>query len=624
RGRPATLALVHLSRPITDAKNRFIHRLIGDPKMRRAMILFVGTLVFSATFAGAQQPPNIPQLLKSLMGDDPQAIVQALDSLPDLGPEAKFAVPALIKLLESDQAPVRHMAARALGGIGESASRAVPILTKQLADGDASSKVHAAHALGKIGEPGKSATPALLKAVTHEDPVVRRSAIMALSRVKADPNTILSAMTKLLADADPIVAVYAVNAIAAVGDPALPVLKDELGNKKTRYWACLALTDFGPKAASAVPELTKLLDSGEAELQLAALLALAAVGPQAKSAVPAILKVVENEDKIKLFENDKNQLGNGFTAAFALTRIGAKGHDRELQAAIAKSSSPITRMLCAFALSKNHPENQQLIAATNHHVAAALRDKDPQENTVAARFVAQLENPPASMVPGLIAALGTLDEPGVEAVTSALVSIGAPAVPELAKALTSPKTQLAAAGVLRRIGSKASGAVPSLIQSLSSNDPQFKSEVQFALASMGPAAASAVGALRKSLAQDDLDVKLSATYALGNIGSAARDATPSLLAQLKSTNPQVGTTTAWALMRIHAGSPPIMFAATPLLTVALKADQEMVRLGAVTALGDLGSGARQSLSALRDLAANDRSSLVRAAAAEAVRKIQGQ
>lgn len=90
-----------------------------------------------------------------------------------------------------------------------------------------------------------------------------------------------------------------------------------------------------------------------------------------------------------------------------------------------------------------------------------------------------------------------------EVAADAIARIGAPAVPDLLRSLRSPDPQvrLKTIEVLARIGSDAQDAVPDLVQLLDDEDPRVRRAAARTLGRIGPAASEAVPALMRSLLQ---------------------------------------------------------------------------------------------------------------------------
>jgi len=78
--------------------------------------------------------------------------------------------------------------------------------------------------------------------------------------------------------------------LSAMGGPAVPVLADLLKKDvPVSGDAFNALTNMGPRAATAVPEMMNLLDSDDPKLQLRAAWILGTIGNAAKPALPKLV-----------------------------------------------------------------------------------------------------------------------------------------------------------------------------------------------------------------------------------------------------------------------------------------------------------------------------------------------
>ena len=63
--------------------------------------------LFLATFAAADQPKKLPELVKDLGDGKVEVRVAAAKALAELGQDAKAAIPALVKALKDSEANVR-------------------------------------------------------------------------------------------------------------------------------------------------------------------------------------------------------------------------------------------------------------------------------------------------------------------------------------------------------------------------------------------------------------------------------------------------------------------------------------------------------------------------------------
>lgn len=93
------------------------------------------------------------------------------------------------------------------------------------------------------------------------------------------------------------------------------------------------------------------------------------------------------------------------------------------------------------------------------------------------------------------------DREPADAAVDALARIGAPSLPPLCTALSSPDPEIRkrAATALARIGPDAAPAVPDLIAALQDDNQDVRKQVIRALGQIGPAAASAVSVLAEEM-----------------------------------------------------------------------------------------------------------------------------
>jgi HEAT repeat protein len=197
--------------------------------------------------------PTAAELAAQLKASEPATQYAAADELADLGPKAATALPQLIAALESKDPELRWRSARALGVIDN--PRAAEALRKHAADSEAVVRAQAIFALGRLEVKDKESVGAIVARLTDQDKDVRRACVRALQMIKADRAIVTPLVVKVLEDSDPAVVMPALHTIAEAGAEVVPALTEALGNKEARYWACLALSEIGPDAKDAVPEL---------------------------------------------------------------------------------------------------------------------------------------------------------------------------------------------------------------------------------------------------------------------------------------------------------------------------------------------------------------------------------
>ncbi len=567
----------------------------------------------SAAAAPVAQQPSVEQLARQLASTDAKARHAAADELADLGRRAAAATPALAKALASEDADTRWRAARAIGEVGAGAASAAEALTGKLADREPLVRAHAARALGLIGAAdSKTAVPKLVEAAADEDARVRRAAIGALIRLNADRQVVVPLFRKALEDAEPSVLMPALHQLTEMGEQAVPLLEEALKSEKARYWALLALSELGPKAAAAVDGITTAITDEKPEVRMQAAMALGAIGADAKSSVPALTKALDDE-----------QPSVRYGAAYALGRVADRRAAPALEKS-AKSDDEMLSMISNWAIAQMNPNDAAIVRRAAEAIIKAMESKNPHVRAGAIRALVELKAPSELTAPAFERAIGDLDPSVVANTMDALVAQGARAVPRVANGLKSPKLRAYAARVLQRIGPDSAAAVPQLVEALkTADDPAFRREVNFALAAIGPAAAPAVPELVKTFDDDTLAIaQPSAAYALGKIGPGSKAAAPALGKIVLSTKePLQRLAAVYALRQISPDDPSIKRMAAPLAIEGLASDRELVRLESAKMLGEIGVTAPGAVEALKK-AADDESGAVRDAAAAALKKLQ--
>ena len=182
--------------------------------------------------------------------------------------------------------------------------------------------------------------------------------------------------------------------------------------------------------------------------------------------------------------------------------------------------------------------------------------------------------------------------------------------------------------MLAGIGPKARPALDALVAALDDADPTIREEAAGAIASIGGDAASAVPKLQEVLkaataAGGSVGAAYTSAYALGKIGPAAKPALETLRSLATAEDEILATVAVWATLKISPEDTSLLAVAIPKLRKALRAPQDVVRLEAAVALGDLGPAATEAVPILELVSEEDSAKAVRAAAADALRKITG-
>jgi HEAT repeat protein len=178
--------------------------------------------------------------------------------------------------------------------------------------------------------------------------------------------------------------------------------------------------------------------------------------------------------------------------------------------------------------------------------------------------------------------------------------------------------------ILAELDAASLPAIDEMVAGLSDADPRYRSSAAMAIAAIGAEAKGAVAPLEQLLGDDSApaEARLTAAYALGRIGPAAAAAEPLLRRLADSDDEMMATVCIWAALKIKPEDATLFDAAIPKLRRALQREQELARLEAAIALGEIGPRAATALPMLELLAEEDPSRTVRAAAEEAVRRIR--
>jgi HEAT repeat protein len=345
------------------------------------------------------------------------------------------------------------------------------------------------------------------------------------------------------------------------------------------------------------------------KLEIQTLLALASIGPAAKPASKEIIPLLDHS----------NDATVPVAAAFALGSIGATDAEAALKKAGTKDN-PFLQMVAAWALAKNHPDDDAMMKSAVDKLTKGLAGSDARMRAAAAKGLQILQPPPELAGPALMAVANDPDPEVSAHVVNALAGLGESAVPRASAALKKPEVRGLAVRVLTAMGPKAAGAVQPLVDAMNGADAQFRTQINFALAAIGPAAAPATDALAAAISDADQGVRESALYALKNIGPGAKTAVNALSEKAKAADTFDAKAAAWALARI-APTAEVAAVAMPALTDGLSDDDEQTRIESVEAIAEFGPAAKSAVSALKEASTDDGSVAVRESAKAALKKI---
>jgi HEAT repeat protein len=575
--------------------------------------------------------PEMAALVETLTTtDDSRTRVITIDAIAEQFRGGLPALDALVKALADEEPRVRWHAARAIGLIGHEAAPAIPALVKLLADSDPVTVTQAAAAIGHVREdderseiPGAdqeryaAAVDPLVTTLMHPDPRARRAAARALRELETSRADLLAAVRSQLADAEPAAVLPALHTLADMEEDAVPFLIEALADPKSRYWAEVVLAEIGPEAAAAVEPLAKIAGDSLIEDKVQSILALAAIGEPAIVATPQIVAALGSPDA-----------SLRYVAAYALGKLRAKDADAALEEA-AGSDDQFLASLATWARAMIHPDDAALRGQAVDRLDDELTDDSPRLRQAAIQglsgLAASLDEPSRRELAAKL--IGSLSDPipsvGLAA-GGALIRLGGDAVGALSEALAVPDKRNAAMEILAELDAAALPALEAMIAGLSDEDPSYRGNAAMAIAALGPAAKAAVPALEKLLGDEAAspESRYPAAYALGSIGPEAVAVEPLLRKLSESGDEMLATVCVWAALKIKPEDASLFDAAIPKLRQALQREQELARLEAAVALGEIGPRAATALPMLEMLAEEDPSRTVRAAAEEAVRRIR--
>ncbi len=247
-----------------------------------------------------------------------------------------------------------------------------------------------------------------------------------------------------------------------------------------------------------------------------------ASGPANEHAINALLK-----------ELDRNQSYRQETVVTSLVEIGTPAVAGLIER-LGPSADLDVRQRAATILGRIGPEARDAMAALIESVVD--RDRDMRNGAI--RALKQIDphwlthEATRQAIPMLIEKLGSRSDGVRNTAKLVLSTIGAPAVPDLIRALSNAEDdqhQGLAAETLGRIGADAASAVAPLNQALNSDHLHVRRLAAEALGRIGAAAEPAVTNLLKKLADDNLAVRGMAAKALAQIESAIEVAAPAVL-----------------------------------------------------------------------------------------------
>ena len=420
------------------------------------------------------------------------------------------------------------------------------IIRSMLSNKSAPIRANAAFAIGQFGSEGKPAVPALVSALKDENVNVRLTVAKSLGAIGPDAKAAVPALAKLLDDDVGGVTINAAEALGQIGSAAVPVLAEKLSDPNLRALAASVLSEIGPDAKAAVPELVKLLGTDDDATRIEVLLAIAEIGPDAEAAIEPLLKTLRSPAA-------KGRAG----AAYALAKIEAKSAIPVLKQTV-KDKDELLRFASGWALVRFEPKNAEFVRIALPSLIKGLSHKIPVIRREVAEVLGMIG--PAAK-PAARELLRTLKDGNLEVRVEALMTLAEiDASDELVltvavKALQDddPMFRYAGAYLLGRAGTKASSAIPELRQKLKSRDPFEKTVAAWAIVNIAPKPElikTAVPILVEALNHERPTVRAKVAETLGRVGRNSARVRTALITATKDEDQEVREAATEALRKL--------------------------------------------------------------------------
>jgi HEAT repeat protein len=467
-------------------------------------------------------------LLSELGPDAGSALVAILEGLKDPNLQVRVccaravwkvdkqedtAVTTLTEILKDSEATpeVRRFALDTLAEIGPNAKPALPQITEALTHESPAVRLSAARAVWQVDRKAPIATDTVLAIV--EDPAspveLRRQAIDTLADIGPAARKASPALTKLLADPTTYVRIKAARALWQIDHQALPIvdiLRTSLAHQEptdpdsaaVRMWAAYLLAEIGPEARTAYPDLVKALQDKDDSVR--------------KQVALTFTKIAEPKDTLLI---------------------------EPLTAAAFRDSQLVVRVNAARALAKVDPSKHKVVVGV---VVEGLRDSSADVRRSVVETLGELGPEARTALPQLNAALQDRNVEVRRAAADSLARLGPDArgsVGALTDALKDPdaEVRVRAAQALWKVDKQSLTALPVLMKALSDPSDTARAWAAYTLGDMGPRALEAVPGLIKNLHAKNDRVRKQSAFALGRIGPEAREAVP-VLQTLARTDPR--------------------------------------------------------------------------------------
>jgi serine/threonine-protein kinase len=466
-GQSADGELVFARPPGTVESLRLELPAVGNSEQAALRVQIPETLLLFVT-ACARKTMAVPDLCRALQGGDAESRIDAARALREIGPDAASAVRDLKGSLTVKDAQLREAAALALGAIGASAAEAVPTLLETLRDDDPAVSGAAIEALGALPPPTRADLGALREALNSPNARVLSYVMGVMGQLgpearRAAPELIRVLEVKTAGPAVRAAAALTLGRIGADDEKAIPALRQAIQDHEAlvRQRAVEALVHLSPAQGTTLALIEALAHSDE-HVSGSARDKLGKTERPSKEDIQALCNLLKPSNR-----------DGRLNAVSVLAELGpkARGAQPTLLEALKDKDSKV-RHQAVVALARG-PDAWMASAA----LAQRLTDTDPAVQKSAVAALTQIGPDAGKAVPDLVRALRSPKASGIEdEIVTALVKIGKAAVPDLAEKLQeahSNDEDIQTCKILGQIGPVAKDAIPAL-RALANNKSRFQ------------------------------------------------------------------------------------------------------------------------------------------------------
>jgi HEAT repeat protein len=493
---------------------------------------------------------TLPQLLDALEDEDARVRWHAAYAIGFFRPSMNDIGSRLIQLLQHETGGVRWIAAYMLGELGNQAVPAIPALLAAMDETNAGEVLH--------DQVSRFSTK---EYYIYKDQSVRSASVEALAKIGVYTEPVLIHLKSALQDSNPFVrldAAIALRKLEGQLDEIVPVLMNlmtEVSQSKRdvlRVRAVEMIGSLGPRAVSAVAELSKLVAEGKGDLREQAAETLGNLGTLSKPAVSVLKKALD--DDAVFFQ---------LKAAEALAKIDpAPGKPIWVMMDIMKDRShpPFARDWARKVLRQYGPNAPGVVVALIHakndgdsdHAASAvaalsavaptalsnqkailtqaLSDPDVHVRVMAAETLLRTSESSDKAIPALMEALENSEVLARRWSARAMGETNAKTTDRILPKLhecqqdNDVEVRVNAAESIWLIERKSDTAVPALVEVVknTNNPKRARERAAYALGRIGPSASAAVPSLLHARADESCwDVHVAAMRALELITASA-------------------------------------------------------------------------------------------------------